>query len=111
MWFLEKINRTDKHSVRCTKTNRKKNQILKPEMRETLLRLFGHIHGRWKFPGQGSNQSYSSGDTESLTARPPGNSEREVTSYFTEMAMLQGLHADGLGGYYAKRSKSDRKTV
>ena len=34
----------------------------------------GHTHDMQKFPGQGSNPSHSSDNTESLTTRPPGNS-------------------------------------
>lgn len=35
--------------------------------------FFGCVCGRWTFPGQGSNPCYSSDNTESLKARPPGN--------------------------------------
>ena len=35
---------------------------------------FGHTHGMHKFLSQGSNQSHSSDNAESLTARPPENS-------------------------------------
>lgn len=38
------------------------------------LFLFGCTCGVWKFPGQGSNLSCSRDNTESLTARPLGNS-------------------------------------
>ena len=31
-----------------------------------------------KFPGQGANPSHSSDNTESLTARPPGNSHTKL---------------------------------
>ena len=33
-----------------------------------------HTHSTQKFPGRGSNLSHCSDNTESLTARPPGNS-------------------------------------
>ena len=42
--------------------------------------FFGHTRGMWKLPGQGLNlhhsrdPSPSSGDTGSLTGRPPGSS-------------------------------------
>lgn len=35
---------------------------------------FGHAYSIHKFPGQGWNLSHKSDNTESLTARPPGNS-------------------------------------
>ena len=36
--------------------------------------LFGCTHSMQNFPGQGSNQSHSSDNTESLSASPPGSS-------------------------------------
>ena len=36
--------------------------------------FYGHTFSMWKFPGQGSNLSHSSDNTESLTTTPPGNS-------------------------------------
>ena len=38
------------------------------------LFIFGYTHSMQKFPGQGSNLSHSSDNTESLNTRPPENS-------------------------------------
>ena len=41
-----------------------------------LLLVSGHTRGMQKFLGQGSKPSYSSDNAKSLTARPPGNSQK-----------------------------------
>ena len=38
-----------------------------------LIYLLNQAHSMQKFPGQGSNLSYSSDSVKSLMARPPGN--------------------------------------
>jgi len=43
--------------------------------------FFGHTHGMWKLPGQESNPRHSSDNTNSITARPPGNSQTSFIVY------------------------------
>ena len=40
--------------------------------------FFYFSHSMWKFSGKGLNPSHSSDNTESLTARPPGNSSMSL---------------------------------
>ena len=47
-----------------------------------------HGGGLWKFPGQGSRLSHSSDNTESLTARSPGNG---LCSFFLITSLLASL--------------------
>ena len=39
-----------------------------------LFFIFGYAHSMQKFLGEGSNPSYSSDASKSLTTKPPGNS-------------------------------------
>ena len=82
-----------------------------------ILIFFGCAHGRWKFPGQGLNQSHSSENVRSLTAEPPKNSntfffllfrakKRTSTAYGSSQATGQ-FGATAAGQLYHSHSNSE----
>ena len=53
--------------------------------------FFFFFFAMWKFPGQGSNLSQSSDNTESLTTRPPGNSQIILFKAHMSFKILGGI--------------------